>query len=748
MTSGWPPAEGGDRRDPARYASFAGATRDFRAAERGYQGYARHTLDAGHSGGFRPYALPPGAGYGDGGPGYGHDEAGDGAQAPYHPAAGQYSAVPCDEMPYGEVSGRARYEAGPYAGEPYPGGGYEPAQADAGGPGRRPGYPYGAYEDRGADEDRGAGGYGQLGYANAAGDQGAGYPRYPEDGYGEPGYPEDGAAEGGYGEAGYPGDYAGGGYPGPGYPDAGYPGPGYPDAGYPEGGPAEAGYPDAHHQADYGEAGYRHDGYQQGRPGRPGSRRASLSQQDYGYQDYGDPRYDDPRYGGLAFDDNLPAGPPAASAHEAGAARPDRGYPDAGYGYRAGPDGTGGYDDGHDPAVAAAAGAGLACDADGYGPGPARPDAADAGPDAGTGAYGEDRAPGYMASAYASGQYPPRVFAIGKLSAGMPDPAATGMLQATGMIGATGISDSVELYNYHPGAAGAGQGFLDAPGTIGAPGAAAGPQPPGFLAAPAAAGVALNGAEAGDATGVLEGGSAFFDDIDPAEMTSLGPPPGTGGRDGQTGGTGALLRPRGGNRPAGRRRGRSGDRRLWFAMAGVVVVFAAALTAIFTLAFPSAPGGPVHSLVTPDTLSAFVRRPALEQQMNVGQLRQDVINMSSGQARHVVEAVYEAGDSTSGNTPQIVLFIGGNLLNASPKVSVTSFTQRFRGARITSAGGLGGEAACVNATASQPGSVAMCAWFDNDSFGEVVSPTMNASALASTMRQIRPHVELVAAQQP
>jgi len=32
-----------------------------------------------------------------------------------------------------------------------------------------------------------------------------------------------------------------------------------------------------------------------------------------------------------------------------------------------------------------------------------------------------------------------------------------------------------------------------------------------------------------------------------------------------------------------------------------------------------------------------------------------------------------------GQHPQIVLFIGGNLLNASPMVSVTSFTQRFKG---------------------------------------------------------------------
>ena len=253
----------------------------------------------------------------------------------------------------------------------------------------------------------------------------------------------------------------------------------------------------------------------------------------------------------------------------------------------------------------------------------------------------------------------------------------------------------------------------------------------------------LDGAEAGDAAGVLEGGSGSFDDAAPAEITAFDLPAESQSRGGKTGGTGALIRPRPSSRPVGRRRGRSGDRRLWFALGGVVVVFVGAIVAIVMVAFPSGPGGPAHTLVTPNQLNAFTRRPALEQQMNVAQLRQDVVTTSSGQARHVVEAVYEAGNSTSGSTPQIILFMGGNLLNASPQVSVTSFTQRFKGAKITSAGGLG-EAACVNATASQPGSVAMCAWFDNDSFGEVVSPTMNASALATTMRQIRPHVELVA----
>ncbi len=90
------------------------------------------------------------------------------------------------------------------------------------------------------------------------------------------------------------------------------------------------------------------------------------------------------------------------------------------------------------------------------------------------------------------------------------------------------------------------------------------------------------------------------------------------------------------------------------------------------------------------------------------------------------------------------MFIGGHLANADPAASVTSFTQQFKGAQVVSAGALGGKAACVqDGTGSN--SVAMCAWFDNDSFGEVVSPTMNASALANAMHTVRPSVELRAA---
>ena len=192
-------------------------------------------------------------------------------------------------------------------------------------------------------------------------------------------------------------------------------------------------------------------------------------------------------------------------------------------------------------------------------------------------------------------------------------------------------------------------------------------------------------------------------------------------------------------RQTGRRRSGSNDRRLWLALGGVVVVAVAAIVGIVKFEFPSH-SGPAHVMTVPDKIGPYARTVDLEHQADVAALKQKVIAMSSGQASHVVSAVYESGKASAGNTAQIIMFIGGHLANADPAASITSFTQQFRGAQVVSAGALGGKAACVQ-DGTGANSVAMCAWFDNDSFGEVVSPTMNASALASAMRTVRPSVE-------
>jgi hypothetical protein len=194
-------------------------------------------------------------------------------------------------------------------------------------------------------------------------------------------------------------------------------------------------------------------------------------------------------------------------------------------------------------------------------------------------------------------------------------------------------------------------------------------------------------------------------------------------------------------RRIGRRRSGSNDRRLWLGLGGVVVVAAAAIVGVIKFEFPSH-SGPAHTMVTPAKIGAYARTMDLEHKADVAALREKVIKMSSGQASRVVSAVYKSGNSAAGNTAQIIMFIGGHLANADPAASIAGFTQQFPGAKVVSAGALGGKAACVQ-DGTGANSVAMCAWFDDDSFGEVVSPTMNATALANAIHTVRPSVELL-----
>ncbi len=205
----------------------------------------------------------------------------------------------------------------------------------------------------------------------------------------------------------------------------------------------------------------------------------------------------------------------------------------------------------------------------------------------------------------------------------------------------------------------------------------------------------------------------------------------------------AASRQTAAKRRIGRRRSGSNDHRLWLGLGGVVIVAAAAITGIIKFEFPSH-GGPAHTMTIPDKIGTYTRTVDLERQVGLSQLRADVIKMSSGQASNVMSAVYESGNSAAGNTAQIIMFIGGHLANADPAASITSFTQQFPGAHVVSPGSLGGKAACVQEGTTASTSRSLCAWFDNDSFGEIVSPTMNTTALARAMGTVRPSVELLA----
>jgi hypothetical protein len=143
-----------------------------------------------------------------------------------------------------------------------------------------------------------------------------------------------------------------------------------------------------------------------------------------------------------------------------------------------------------------------------------------------------------------------------------------------------------------------------------------------------------------------------------------------------------------------------------------------------------------HVLTTPASLGCFVQQPQLAQQMQAQQLQQEIVDKSSGTAKHVIYAVYECPPGST--EPQVILFIGGNLSGASASSFISGFASNLQGSTTTSAGALGGDAACAPSVNGHP---AVCAWADNDTFGAFVSANVSAATLAKDMRQMRPEIE-------
>jgi hypothetical protein len=195
-------------------------------------------------------------------------------------------------------------------------------------------------------------------------------------------------------------------------------------------------------------------------------------------------------------------------------------------------------------------------------------------------------------------------------------------------------------------------------------------------------------------------------------------------------------------RPAARERTPREARRARKRVSNRALIAVAAVAVMGGAAFVLLTGhnhGVPHVVTAPNALGSYVKQPQLAIQMQAKQLQHDIVTQSAGEARNVVYAVYEDSAGSGAKTaPQIVLFIGGNLSGTSAGSFVSSFSGKLPGAATTGAGPMGGNAACVP---SQNGRLAECAWADNDTFGVVASPTLNATKLAAEMRQLRPMVE-------
>jgi hypothetical protein len=147
-----------------------------------------------------------------------------------------------------------------------------------------------------------------------------------------------------------------------------------------------------------------------------------------------------------------------------------------------------------------------------------------------------------------------------------------------------------------------------------------------------------------------------------------------------------------------------------------------------------------HVVSAPANLGGYVRQQA---NATANDLRQRIVAAAGGAVKSVVAAVYRRTTGPGTNKgPQVVMFIGGNLTGgASADSLIDAYISRLRGAVTTSAGSLGGKAACAPGSNGGP---AECAWADNDTFGVVVSATLTSASLGDVMRQIRPLVEHVA----
>ncbi|HZR49253.1 MAG TPA: hypothetical protein VFB06_07030 [Streptosporangiaceae bacterium] len=189
----------------------------------------------------------------------------------------------------------------------------------------------------------------------------------------------------------------------------------------------------------------------------------------------------------------------------------------------------------------------------------------------------------------------------------------------------------------------------------------------------------------------------------------------------------------------GRRRGGSNDHKLLLGLVGIVVVAGGAIFGITKFAFPHG-NGPAHELVVPASVGSYQWAPKLEKSANLGPLINQFRAGLGSSATNVVSRVYESGSATTGSSPQLVAFIGGHLPNQSPASSIANFTQKFKGAQVVSAGPMGGQAVCTQASIGT-NSVALCAWFDNDSVGVIWSTTLSAANLDQVMLQFRPQVE-------
>ncbi len=183
-------------------------------------------------------------------------------------------------------------------------------------------------------------------------------------------------------------------------------------------------------------------------------------------------------------------------------------------------------------------------------------------------------------------------------------------------------------------------------------------------------------------------------------------------------------------RAVGRRRGRSGDRRQWMALGAIAVVAAGAIGGVLMKYVFAGPSGPAHSGRRPGLgrrVHAFCHPRGADAREHAGAGRGQV-ERRVGQRRRVRRL--RAGRRGPGQR-RADLHVRGRQarqcrcqrLHHELRRSPIRTRTRCRPARSL------GQAACTETHVDNE-EAAMCVWFDNDTFGALVSPTMTTTQLA------------------
>jgi hypothetical protein len=228
--------------------------------------------------------------------------------------------------------------------------------------------------------------------------------------------------------------------------------------------------------------------------------------------------------------------------------------------------------------------------------------------------------------------------------------------------------------------------------------------------------------------------------VSAAEGTLIGAKPGKGARPRGDRHPPRAVRMTITRRPVSReQRGRTiraGRRRMRKVLLLVAcAVIAAGAGAAYILLRPAK----AHSISVPTAIGSYTEQPKLANSTALP-LKSKIVSAAAGKVRNVVAAVYQKGGLSSATGAEVYVFIGGNLAGGESASSFISGMLTLPGSFSTSAGTLGGSAACTPGTHGAP---AECAWADNDTFGVLVSATMNAQGLAAELRQMRSLVEHV-----